>query len=267
MVSAATAFFLPAPALKALSRRPPCAALLRRIRTRPGSFARRLPAVVAVLALVACLAPQSPVWAAAAPAVPAHEQMKAQAPAPGHPLPVIVVRNGAEERSGRLHTRMTLHPADDQTTATQADLTATVMAAAIMAVEESRVHAVTVTLISQLAVAASDEAPLARAVLIPDGRGFDGRTPGPVWTLEAASRGLTAQELEYQRLRVELRRAGGQPGLAARERAQRDVLVKVDDHRLDEILAAVELLVEIDENHVERRARRLVKVAYHVRVG
>ena len=48
-------------------------------------------------------------------------------------------------------------------------------------------------------------APLARAVLIPDGRGFDGRTPGPVWTLEAASRGLTAQELEYQRLRVELR--------------------------------------------------------------
>ena len=205
MVSAATAFFLPAPALKALSRRPPCAALLRRIRTRPGSFARRLPAVVAVLALVACLAPQSPVWAAAAPAVPAHEQMKAQAPAPGHPLPVIVVRNGAEERSGRLHTRMTLHPADDQTTATQADLTATVMAAAIMAVEESRVHAVTVTLISQLAVAASDEAPLARAVLIPDGRGFDGRTPGPVWTLEAASRGLTAQELEYQRLRVELR--------------------------------------------------------------
>ena len=145
MVSAATAFFLPAPALKALSRRPPCAALLRRIRTRPGSFARRLPAVVAVLALVACLAPQSPVWAAAAPAVPAHEQMKAQAPAPGHPLPVIVVRNGAEERSGRLHTRMPLHPADDQTTATQADLTATVMAAAIMAVEESRVHAVTVT--------------------------------------------------------------------------------------------------------------------------
>lgn len=100
---------------------------------------------------------------------------------------------------------MTLHPAGDQTTATQADLTATVMAAAIKAVEESRVHAVTVTLISQLAVAASNEAPLARAVLIPDGRGFDGRTPGPVWTLEAAPRGLTAQELEYQRLRVELR--------------------------------------------------------------
>ena len=205
MVSAATAFFLPAPALKALSRMPPCAAQHCRIRTRPGSFARRLPAVVAALALVACPAPQSPVWAAAAPAVPAHERMKAQAPAPGHPLPVIVVRNGAEERSGRLHTRMTLHPAGDQTTATQADLTATVMAAAIMAVEESRVHAVTVTLISQLAVAASNEAPLARAVLIPDGRGFDGRTPGPVWTLEAASRGLTAQELEYQRLRVELR--------------------------------------------------------------
>lgn len=207
MLFAAAAFFLSALSLDAPGRIPPCAVLPCRSRTRSVNLPRSLTA--AALSLIACLVPQS-IWAAGVTSVPALEKIEAEAVEPkpvaaGHPLPVIVVRNGAEEHSGRLHTRMTLHPAGDQATATQADLTATVMAAAIKAVEESRVHAVTVTLISQLAVAASDETPLARAVLIPDGRGFDGRTPGPVWTLEAAPRGLTAQELEYQRLRIELR--------------------------------------------------------------
>lgn len=80
MVSAATAFFLPAPALKALSRMPPCAALLRRIRTRPGSFTRRLPAVVAILALVPALRRHCPTHGhQAGQAAPAPQRMPAGA--------------------------------------------------------------------------------------------------------------------------------------------------------------------------------------------
>lgn len=210
MLFAAAAFFLPALPLDALGRLPPCAALPCRNRTRSENLPRRLTAAAAALLLVACLAPQS-VSAAGGAAVPAQEEVKAEAPAPnpaaaGHPLPVIVVRNGAEERSGRMHVKMTLRPAGDQTAATQADLTATVMMAAIMAMEETRAHTVAVTLIAQLALKASDETPLARAVFIPDGRSFDGKSPSSVWpTLEAAPRGFTAKELEYLRLRAGLR--------------------------------------------------------------
>ena len=154
MLFAAATFFLSALAWDAIGRLPPCAALPCRNRTRSENLPRRLTAAAAALLLVACLAPQS-VSAAGDAAVPAQEEVKAEAPAPnpaaaGHPLPVIVVRNGAEERSGRMHVKMTLRPADDQTAATQADLTATVMMAAIMAMEETRAHTVAVTLIDQL---------------------------------------------------------------------------------------------------------------------
>lgn len=208
MLFAAAAFFLSALALDALGRIPSCAVLPCRSRTRSVNLPCSLTA--AALSLIACLAPQSVCAAGVAP-VPALEKVEAEAVEPnpvaaGHPLPVLVVRNKGEERSGRVHVKMTLRPADDQTTATQADLTATVMMAAIMAMEETRAHTVTVTLIAQLALKASDEIPLARAVFIPDGRSFDGKSPSSVWpTLEAAPRGFTAKELEYLRLRAGLR--------------------------------------------------------------
>lgn len=221
MLYVATAVFFLALALGVTSLITPRAALLCRNKTRLKGLVSWLAVALVAFGVIAYLAPKPPTPTAEAPAAPAVVAEAPAAPAQekaetvpvsaepvvtGHPLPVRVVENTSYERVGRLRVKLTLLPAGDQAAATQADLTATVMAAAIQAAKENRAQVVTVTLICQQAANAFGEVQLGYAVYIPDGKGVDGKSPGPVWQmLDAAPRGFTAKELEYLRLWAELR--------------------------------------------------------------
>ena len=104
-------------------------------------------------------------------------------------------------------------PMQDQATATDKELLATVTEAAKHFQKESNAPVVVVNLFCQQAENAFGELQLAQAVYIPDGKGFDGTVPDvkgvaaaeTEWeTLRVAKRGFTPKELEYMKLRAEM---------------------------------------------------------------
>lgn len=165
-------------------------------RSRLGGFVRGLAAGLVFFVLMVMFVPTQPGTDAASTSeatAPAGPPASAEAAAPaqpaGHPLPVRLRSLKPYERQGRLRITAELLPTGDQQAVTQADLAATVMAAC-----------------EQQAANSYGELQLAYAVYIPDGKGIDGKTPGPVWqTLDAAPRGFSPQELQYLRLWAELR--------------------------------------------------------------
>lgn len=184
---------------------------------RLGGFVRGLVAGMVLLVLAGMFAPTrsgsdaAPTSEATAPAPTAAEpSVSAEAATPaqpaGHPLPVRLRSLKPYERQGRLRITAELLPTGDQQSVTQADLAATVMAACERLAAETSAQVVTVTLLCQEAANSYGELQLAYAVHIPDGKGIDGKTPGPVWQmLDAAPRGFSPQELQYLRLWAELR--------------------------------------------------------------
>lgn len=184
-------------------------------RGRLGGFVRGLAAGLVLLVLAGMIAPTQPGTDAAptseatAPAPvgpPASVEAAAPAQPAGHPLPVRLRSLKPYERQGRLRITAELLPTGDQQTVTQADLAATVMAACERLAAEKSAQVVTVKLFCQEAANSYGEPQLAYAVYIPDGKGIDGKTSGPVWqTLDAAPRGFSPQELQYLRLWAELR--------------------------------------------------------------
>lgn len=125
----------------------------------------------------------------------------------GHPLAVKILSIEKNEKvSGRNRLNVTMVPAEDQSTATQADLAATAVAVAMKAHHDIKFPIVTVTMKCQEAANAFGELQLAYVVYIPDGLGIDGKTPGKIWPfMDAAPRGFTKQELQYLKLWAELR--------------------------------------------------------------
>lgn len=182
-------------------------------RSRLGGFVRGLAAGLVFFVLMVMFVPTQPGTDAASTSeatAPAGPPASAEAAAPaqpaGHPLPVRLRSLKPYERQGRLRITAELLPTGDQQAVTQADLAATVMAACERLAAEKSAQVVTVKLLCQEAANSYGEPQLAYAVYIPDGKGIDGKTSGPVWqTLDAAPRGFSPQELQYLRLWAELR--------------------------------------------------------------
>lgn len=177
----------------------PRAALFCKKKTRLRGFLGWLGiGLVFILGLGMVVGPQPEAPATDAPAAtqaPAAEPMQAEATVPavkGHPL---AVKKVSVEKKGDTAT-IILVPAGSQAAA-QADLAATVMAAARQFQVELGVDAVDVRLICQKASSSFGELQLARAWYRPSREGWR--------DLSAAPRGFSDQELEYLRLWAELR--------------------------------------------------------------
>ena len=177
----------------------PRAALFCKKKTRLRGFLGWLGiGLVFILGLGMVVGPQPEAPATDAPAAtqaPAAEPMLAEATVPavkGHPL---AVKKVSVEKKGDTAT-IILVPAGSQAAA-QADLAATVMAAARQFQVELGVDAVDVRLICQKASSSFGELQLARAWYRPSREGWR--------DLSAAPRGFSDQELEYLRLWAELR--------------------------------------------------------------
>lgn len=127
----------------------------------------------------------------------------------GRPLAYLEVKKEREVISdgsnrNRLHVAIVIN--EDQSNATQADFLATVKAAAIDYHAHSGLPVVGIWLIAQRASNAFGEPALARAIYIPDMKGYDGkRRIGPWDALKACKRGFTVNELEYLRNQADLR--------------------------------------------------------------
>jgi hypothetical protein len=102
--------------------------------------------------------------------------------------------------NGRDRLIVTIMPAEDQTGARQQELLTTATGVAVKTQKETGAPVVLVILLCQRAENAFGEPPLAQAVYIPDGKGFDGAdegAPEPWESLQAAQRGFSKRELEY----------------------------------------------------------------------
>lgn len=128
-----------------------------------------------------------------APAADTAPDVATESEIAGRPL---AVKKVSVENKGDTAT-IILVPAGSQAAATQADLAATVMAAARQFQVELGVDAVDVRLICQKASSSFGELQLARAWYRPSREGWR--------DLSAAPRGFSDQELEYLRLWAELR--------------------------------------------------------------
>jgi hypothetical protein len=114
---------------------------------------------------------------------------------------VLAKEKVAVAATGRDRLRVTLSMPENQRGMTQKELTAAIMREAVNYQKESGAPVVMVTLVCQKAENALGEAPLAQAVYIPDGKGFDGSSAVPQWeTLRVAKRGFSPDELKYLQL-------------------------------------------------------------------
>jgi hypothetical protein len=127
------------------------------------------------------------------------------------PLPYIIVNHEVYERAATRRNRLivTIAPAADQSKATQAKLVATVVGAVLYLEKESNCPVISVTMICQQAANAFGELRLAQALYIPDEKGVGGtknsQQYGQVWSVSAAKRGFTDNELKFLRLWAEMR--------------------------------------------------------------
>lgn len=127
---------------------------------------------------------------------------------PGTPLAYKEVSRDKTVRAAIKRDRLQIFivPTGEQNAATQGDLAATAMQAAMRAQEETGLAVVSVSLLCQQASNAWGEPALADVSYIPDGKGVSGKDAKPIWeTLLAAKRGFTPQELEYLRHWADLR--------------------------------------------------------------
>lgn len=150
--------------------------------------------VIAVLSLVACGSEDS--------------KEAAKAKITGTPLAYTEIKKETNTTAAINHHRLyvTITPNTDQSKATQADLAATVMTAAMAYQEESGLPVVNVNMVSQQASNPYGELQLAIASYIPDGKGYNGEQEiGPWDKVMATTRGFTNQELEYLRNWADMR--------------------------------------------------------------
>lgn len=168
------------------------------------SFSRKFSLVLSALALVFFLVPQ----AFAKTMEERANDSAAQTTLGGTPLAYKEVGRNTVERAAikRNHLDVVIVPTGDQSQATQADLAATVMQAAMATQNETGLPVVTVNMLCQNTGDSYADMQLALATYIPDGKGFSGNDVTPVWeTVMVAGRGFTEQELQYLRLWGEMR--------------------------------------------------------------
>lgn len=123
------------------------------------------------------------------------------------PLPFEEIRRDEVKRTGRrTGVNIIIVPAADQSRVTQAEIVCTILQAAIKCQLETKLPVIYATFVLPKPEGVEEEAQLAVATYIPDGKGYSGDEDlGPWENVMAVKRGFTDQEIRFINLRAQLR--------------------------------------------------------------